>query len=73
MALATMQITVSEDMNAGKRSPMRFCATLNGDANSERAGFGSSERNALWELAKALGVHPATIAATADIERVALR
>ncbi len=73
MALATMQITVSEDMNASKRNPMRFCATLDGDANAERAGFGSSERNALWELAKALGVHPATIAATADIARVALR
>lgn len=68
-----MNVTVSEDLNAGKRAPMRFCATLDGDANGERAGFGSSERNALWELAKALGVHPATIAATAGIERVALR
>lgn len=70
---ATLAITVSEDLSAGKRSPMRFCATLDGDANQDRAGFGSSERNALWELARALNIHPATVAATASIERVALR
>lgn len=68
-----MNVTVSEDLNATKRNPMRFVATLDGDTDAERAGFGSSERNALWELAKALGVHPATIAAAADIHRVALR
>lgn len=74
MATATaLQITVSEDLNATKRSPMRFVATLDGDSNADRAGFGSSERNALWELARQLGIHPATIAATASIERVSFR
>lgn len=70
---ATLAITVSEDLNAGKRAPMRFCATLDGDTNQDRAGFGSSERNALWELAKALNIHPGTLSLTASIERVALR
>lgn len=74
MTTATaLQITVSEDLNASKRNPMRFCATLDNDTNSERAGFGSSERNALWELAKALNIHPGTLSLTASIERVALR
>ncbi len=74
MATATaLQITVSEDLNATKRSPMRFVATLDGDKDTERAGFGSTERNALWELAKALGIHPGTIQVTASIERVAFR
>lgn len=68
-----MNVTVSEDLNASKRNPMRFCATVDGDADPMRAGFGSSERNALWELAKALNIHPGTLPLTASIVRVALR
>lgn len=68
-----MTITVSEDLNASPRARLRFCATLVDDADPERAGFGASERAALWSLAQQLDVHPATLAATAMIERVASR
>lgn len=73
MTTTEMYVTVSESLSAGKRSQTRFCATLDGDANQDRAGFGSSERNAIWSLAQQLGIHPATIAATATIERIASR
>lgn len=66
-----MNVSVSENLSSGRRDPLRFCATVEG--NDERAGFGTSERNALWSLAQQLGIHPATIAATANIERVAVR
>lgn len=68
-----MTITVSEDLGSGPRSKMRFCATLNGDADPDRGGFGSSERAALWSLAQQLGIHPATVQTTATIERVSVR
>lgn len=68
-----MTITVSEDLNASPRGKMRFCATLNDDADQDRGGFGSSERAALWSLAQQLGIHPGTIQVTATIERVAFR
>lgn len=69
----TMTISVSEDLTSGKRSQTRFCATLDGDSNLDRAGFGSSERSALWELARQLGIHPATLAVRATIARTAVR
>lgn len=65
-----MNVTISENLSAGRRDPLRFCATVE---NDERAGFGTSERNALWSLAQRLNIHPATIAATATIERLAVR
>lgn len=68
-----MTVTVSEDLSSSPRGKMRFCATLNGNTNEDRGGFGSSERAALWSLAQQLGIHPATIQATATIERVAVR
>jgi len=68
-----MNITVSEDLNASKRSPVRFCATLNDDTDTERGGFGSNERAALWSLAQQLNVHPATLQVQATIARVSVR
>lgn len=68
-----MNVIVSENLSSGKRDPYRFCATLDGDTNQGRGGFGSSERAALWSLAKQLDIHPATIQATATIERLAVR
>lgn len=68
-----MTITVSEDMNATPRGRTRFCATLNGDTNEDRAGFGSNERGALWSLAQQLKVHPGTLQVQATIERVSFR
>lgn len=65
-----MRIIVSEDLNSSPRGRMRFCATIEGD---DRGGFGASERAALWGLAKAIGIHPATIQATATIERISVR
>lgn len=66
-----MIVTISEDLNRGKRDSLRFCATAEG--KEEQGGFGSSSHAALWSLAKALNVHPATLMATATIERVAVR
>lgn len=68
-----MTITVSEDLNVGPRNPMRFCATVENDTDSERGGFGASERAALWSLAQQLDIHPATIQTTATIKRIGLR
>lgn len=68
-----MNITVSEDLNSGPRGKMRFCATLNGDTNEDRGGFGSSEQAALWSLAQQLNIHPGTLQVQATIERVAFR
>jgi hypothetical protein len=68
-----MTITVSEDLNSTARSSFRFCATAKGDSDPERGGFGRTEQSALWSLAQQLGIHPATITATATIERVAVR
>jgi hypothetical protein len=68
-----MNITISEDLNSTPRGKMRFCATLNGDTNEDRGGFGSSERNALWSLAQQLNIHPGTLQVTATIERIAVR
>lgn len=68
-----MIVTVSEDLNSGRRDPFRFCATLEGDTDPERGGFGMSERSALWSLAQQLGIHPATLQASATIERVGVR
>lgn len=70
---AAITITVSEDLNSGKRDPLRFCATLDGDTDPERGGFGASERAALWSLAQQLNVHPATFQVLASIERVSVR
>jgi hypothetical protein len=68
-----MNVTISENLNSGGRDPLRFCATVEGDTDPDRGGFGTSERNAIWSLAQQLNVHPATIMATAAIERVSFR
>lgn len=68
-----MKVVVSETMTTKKRDPLRFCATLDGDVNQDRAGFGSSEYNALHDLAILLGLHPGTLRVQATIERVAVR
>lgn len=68
-----MTIIVSEDLNSSPRGKMRFCATLDGDTNQDRGGFGTNERSALWSLAQQLNIHPATIQATATIERISVR
>jgi hypothetical protein len=66
-------VTVSEDLNAATRSPERFCATLNADTDLDRAGFGPTERVALWALAAQLGIPPLALQAQATIERMATR
>lgn len=66
-----MNIIVSESKSATRA--IRFCATLDGDRDLDRAGFGSSERSALWSLAKQLDIHPATLQVQATIERVGVR
>ena len=66
-----MNLTVSESESAKRR--VRFCATLDGDTDEGRAGFGSSERNALYDLARQLEMHPGTLMVTGTIERVAVR
>lgn len=68
-----MNVTVSEDLNSSPRGKMRFCATLDGDTNEDRGGFGASERSALWELARQLNIHPGTLAVRATIDRIAVR
>ena len=68
-----MNVTISENLNSGKRDPLRFCATVEGDTNQNRGGFGTSERAALWSLAQQLNIHPATLTVTATIERLAVR
>lgn len=68
-----MTITVTEDLHATPRSRVRFCATLAADTDPDRAGFGASERAALWALASQLAVHPATLQVQATIDRVAFR
>lgn len=68
-----MIVIVSEDLNSGPRGKFRFCATVEGDTNQDRGGFGSSERSALWSLAQQLNIHPGTLAVTVTIERMAVR
>ena len=59
-----MHVVVSENLSSRARDPFRFCATVDGDTNQDRGGFGASERAALWSLAQQLNIHPATITAT---------
>jgi len=68
-----MIVIVSENLSSGKRDPYRFCATVEGDTNQDRGGFGSNERAALWSLAQQLNIHPGTLAVTATIGRLAVR
>jgi hypothetical protein len=68
-----MIVTISEDLNSSPRGRTRFCATVEGDSNPERGGFGRTEQSALWSLAQQLGIHPATLQVTATIERLAVR
>ena len=68
-----MNVTVSENLSARSRDPFRFCATLDGDANPDRGGFGASERAALWSLAQQLKIHPATLTLTATIAQIGVR
>ena len=68
-----MVVTVSENLSSSPRDPYRFCATLEGDENPERGGFGRSERAALWSLAQQLNIHPATLTAQATVDRLGVR
>jgi hypothetical protein len=69
----TMTIIVSEELGASLRSPVRYCATLDGDDNPDRAGFGVSEPHALASLAAQLGLHPLRMQERATIERMSVR
>lgn len=66
-------ICVSEDLGERASSPYRFCATLVGDTDPERGGFGSTERDAIGMLAQQLGVSPAALELSSTIERVGVR
>lgn len=68
-----MSITVSEDLNASKRSPMRFVATLDGDTDFERGGFGANEVAALSDLIDQFPKSERASLAGATIERVGIR
>lgn len=68
-----MIVTVSEDLNVCPSDEFRFCATVEGDTNQDRGGFGSTE---IAALAMLIEQFPKTERATlhgASIERMAVR
>jgi hypothetical protein len=70
---APVTITVSEDLNARLRDPSRFCATVDGDTDPERAGFGQTEAAALAYLAKQYRTTYDALVDGATIERIGVR
>lgn len=68
-----MIVTISEDLNSGKRDPFRFCAAVDGDTNSERGGFGTTEATALTQLARQFGKTAPVFLLGATVERLAVR
>lgn len=68
-----MTIEISEDLGLSTRSPMRFCAVVVDDTDTERAGFGHTEAAALAYLAKQYGTTHDALVAGATIERLAVR
>ena len=48
-------ISVGEDLKTRPNDRYRFCATLDGDTDPERGGFGATEKAAVTMLARMSG------------------